>query len=465
MKKLVLINLILLTCLTFGFGQTKVLLDSSFYYYGVSPSVWEQWGRTYYQYDKFGKITQKQEIAYNSAFGWKDTKENYFYNEYGWNDLITHATRWGNETIWKMTMRTAISYNSKGSPIKYVSEQIESNLWDTIGITHYEYDTKNRRISISSSDYYRYVYAYDDKDSIVRTAHEVLRFGNWEAEDEQLYDYDENGNLIRTYFAYYTPNYPAWEHRYTYDSLNRQITKTRHYHDYSGNTTKLVRDTFIYNNQNQIVEQYVNEFINTWESKNERFLYTYNANGMLSEKIQQYRNNSNSPWYNYAKEYIVYDQENQPIEIYTNVFWSVHNQLWYGGERRTFEYDTYGMISLNSYKDWVGDINGYPRNQYKNLYFYSEKEINTPDFSPPNPEENCFFTNPYQPFTTINCTDWVIDKTYQLQVFSIDGKLTYKTNFLGFDGFRVEKNLDRGWYVFVVLEDGKIVKKQKILVF
>lgn len=439
----------------FSYGQeTKVVLDSNFVYIDNNQNEWILSYKKYYEYDQEVQLTRYEHY---DKFGYQ--KERYSYNKQNLIDTIFINTLYISRDSAKYSKFRVKTYTNNLilSDIEYSLSKLD-NSWYEGRRYDYEYNDKGWLINEITDSSYRLHYEYNEDSLLTRLQDQFKTSnGNWGNFITITYQYDNNKNLIRRTDS---NNDGAVETLYFYDALNRRIKDSTTTMDIWGAFPQS-KTIYEYDNQNRLTARY---YYNSLGYCFDRNLFSYHSNGQLEEYNWQNRDSLTGPWQNRTKNYDLFNSADQIIESYKDLVWDRQFNDWKYGRKIINQYNDFGLKSEMT-QTTRGDNfqNSFPFKDSKEQWFYSEKEVIIPELPPI--EENCPFLNPYLPFTTVHCENWELYTEYQLQVYSIDGRFVYNKNFIGCDGFRVEKQLNKGWYVFLVLENGKPIQKQKILVF
>jgi hypothetical protein len=455
-----LLTTILLFSLTFVFSQeTKVVLDSSFYRYGLgSIAGLELRTGSYYEYNI--QTDNVKETIVENGIARMQIKT---YNNLGLVDTIVFLEKRIWDTIFIKVNRSIYCYNVDSLVINQFNYywNTNDNNWVFRNKEGFSYNSDKKMVEHRiSSNNERYYWEYKDDGLLIKKSRQEKVANDWRNLEETSYSYDSQNNLLEELYEAYGGFLPIYDRdSYTYNAENLLITKTH----YALTQPPLIilraytRDSFVYNNQNQLVESYFFTNYSDWNLLRSTG-YTYYPNGLLQETFQLPINGSKTEYF--------YNTENQIIEEQGQYYWDTLNLRWDSGLSVYYTYDDFQNLSKKSREQWNYNLsNELIERFYEHTYFYSEKEILKIEDSEPEGLTKCLFTNPYQISTIVNCIDWEMNTNYDLQVYSVDGSLKYSDSFNGFEGFRVNKYLHRGWYVFVVLEDEKVLQTQKILVF
>lgn len=458
--------LLLLISINIQAQQTIAVLDSVYYYESSNGQDWVLSSLIYNDYNSEAKIIEKRNLYKNGHHGWSTDKEIYHYNIQKRQDTITLATWSDTENDWYYHTQRIYKYNSDNNLIRIVNQQWNetTQLWEIFTSTTLEYDNQNRWINQLSNEVNRRTRTYDDNNRLTRDVFEYLENNQWLTLYSTIYEYNVIGQITRLYYSSNTFNPPIFrETIYTYNNQHLRTSQVVSETNAWGQIPPL-KDTFIYNVNNQLVERQKADWINDkWIWFNSRYLYEYDVNENPAVSLIQIRHTANHNWQNSSKDEIFYNADNRETDTYRYMIWDTINTEWYDGEWTNYIYNQNNQLAERTIKNWENNTNDYTENYSKLINYYSEKTITC--IEPPGIEENCLFLNPYLPYSTIHCDNWEVEKMYQIQVFSIDGKLVYSNSFLGCDGFQIDKSLQKGWYVFVILEDENVLQKQKILIF
>jgi hypothetical protein len=171
-------------------------------------------------------------------------------------------------------------------------------------------ETTNAWDSISKTDF-----NYTNKDSIQTILSYSLNKGTWVNSAKELFNYDQQDNLIHhDLFAWDTiksqwvvDNTNSWD--YTYDQQNRRISKV----------------TNVWNQQQKQLIQ------------SQKELYSYNSNGELETILRQVWDNQSS-WHNTGKDSMVY-KNGLKVENYIFYFDELKGGVWLKTTKETTTYN------------------------------------------------------------------------------------------------------------------------------
>lgn len=467
MKTYLPIILILFTTTSYTQDQQIVpVLDSVYYYQSPSGQDWEESSLTYYEHDSEGKIVEKRLLVKNAQHGWSTEKEIYHYNLQKLQDTITLATWYDAQNDWFYHAQKIYKYNSENQLLKYTNRiwNETTRMWEIFSTMMVEYDDQNRWINQLMNETSRRIRTYDDDNRLSRDAFEYLENEQWFTLYSTTFEYNEFDQITRIYYTNDAFNPPTnRETIYTYNNLNRRTSQIISETNAWGQVPPL-KDTFVYNIDNQLVKRQKADLINgNWIWHNSRYLYEYDDNENPTISIIQIRHTPNHNWQNSSKDEYFYNTDNRETDIYRYMVWDTINAEWYNGEWTNYVYNQNNNRIEETTKRWENGTNDYTQNYSKLVNYFSEKTFIP--IEPPTIEENCPFPNPYLQNSMVHCENWEVEKTYQLRVFSIDGKFAYSTEFLGCEGFQINQSLQKGWYIFTVTDNGNILQKQKILIF
>jgi hypothetical protein len=275
---------------------------------------------------------------------------------------------------------------------------------------------------------------------------------------------------------------------YFYDSLNRE-TEVLYSTEGFGNSAQVFqKSTSYYTGNNLKLDSITYQFWyqDTWQLPGLKEIYDYDSFGNISERIrQQLDSNGNSHnegrWFsfynddNLLEEFVTqiwvngnlldqyrelyYYNDDNLLEEFVKENWNSDNQEWVNEEIKTYTYYPDKVLKSETIAQ-SQTVNQNERTS-KKIYYRSQKTI----LSSNDDVATCLFPNPYVHQQQVYCEALEAEKEYNFMAFNLLGQTVYQTNFIGQDGFKVTKDLENGWYIFVVLEDGKILQKQKILIY
>lgn len=432
-------NLFIIFCLSFissfAFAQSSnSTLDSM--YYGLNAQYLNV---RYYQYDNQNRVTEilsrnkdlpltfqnrtRYEYLDNQTI---ETQENWLITAQQWEGEIQIITDFND--IQQKTKETILYWNNS------------TNTFEVERIINFEYDNQGNLIKEEVPNFYRYSWLYNAQNQLVE-----YRKGFWNANLNRLEpfqlqtkDYDDKNRLISEINRYQNTRIEQTFH--TYDNKNRLATTTE---------ILLFDNDTLYNYQTDYFYNSITNRLSRSVKNDNETLYSYDKFGNLSEvKV--------SHPYTYREDGVIesyiYNDDNLLVEQFVNE--GLHSILEY------FTYDENSELKTYNY-NYIDHFCGNGSNGYQKTYFRS----NNANLNESQETITCLFPNPYTNYQQVICDELAPEKHYELMVVNIAGQKVYETKFFGRNGFFINRQLDKGWYVFVVLEKGEIVTKQKILVF
>lgn len=454
MKQILLIfSVVLMPFL--AFNQTETLLLDSFYnYLDVTNEAFQ---RDYYQYDEKGRIVEEIMLVNSNTL--QNQKRTFQYFDVENIEIERIYQQAQNSDPWSFECEVVKEHDYFGNVIQEeILNRPDYYIWG-IGKwnkkTH-QYDKNGRLIETIEDDNLKRFWTYDEQGNLLEQG-----FYYW---DENLNtwgepvfllkkEYGENGkisyykqsNLMRDMFNV---------EEYFYDSLNR-VSETLFSVEYWGSTvtrpTQKLTSYYVGNTSKLDYKLYQSRGDSSWQTPNLQIFLSYDNFENIAEEIEQ-RLDINGVWQNYSRYAYSYNNDNLLTE-FLRQSWHSYNQEWIDGQIKTYTYYPDKVLKREiTTKDGITS---------EKIYYRSEKSI----LSANEDIATCLFPNPYVNQQHIYCEALEAEKEYNFMAFNLLGQTVYQTNFIGRDGFKIEKHLEKGWYVFVVSDGGKILQKQKILIF
>lgn len=419
----------------FAFAQSaNTTLDSM--YYGVNQ---QNTNVRYYKYDEQNRLIET--LSRNKDLPITFQSRNRF--EYLNKETIETSEKWlVDEQRWENQIQTIDEFNAVDNIIKktVLDWNTATSQFEISWFRIYEYDIQGNLIKEMVENQYEYTSTYNERNQLVN--YERIFWNNSTNQMElfhaQTKNYDDKYRLISDVEAY--SNGRIEEKHYTYDSKNRINTKIEIF-IFESDTMNNNLTNHIYHQGTNLLDKTITNGIET--------NYTYDSFGNISQiETEQIHSSVRD----IVLEAYVYNDNNLLIEK--------HLYIGLGYTMELYSYDENG--EMKTYDYYLCDqFCGNGSNEHHEVHFRSKKSNITPI------EQNitCLFPNPYSNFQQITCDELSPEKIYDLMVVNIVGQQVYNTKFSGRNGFFINQQLDKGWYVFVVLDEGEIVTKQKILVF
>ena len=473
MKKLY--TLLLFLCIIAPTLQAQIVKDSTWHYGGfeVHPD-WDLERKTYYTYNSDAQIIN--EISYAILVDPVENyaKKDYFYNE---ENLLSKIESY----LWLP----------------------ETSEWKIINEKYYEYDAANRITKDETWSYntfntevfkFRDEYAYNEFDNQTYWAYISWSPGwGWVPEVESSYGYDANQNLLTVSSSSGAGNDLI---TYTYDEFNRRLTRNSENQDlYSYETYIYPRQTYFYTDDQLVADSMHTEsyeqYTAVWSNSRMNH-YSYDANDNLVEDLQLQWNITTENWQNSYLQNYSYDNQNNETERirqnyntgtwknqsrrsnafnslglsldeYKNQAWHLDSLQWYEGVNYLKEYDEDGYLLEEITLDWDAEIWDY-RNLFKDVHFWSAFVFvnNHEAFQRP---ENWTFQNPYPIGNPIVLNDFNPNKIYQFELYDLLGKLVHSQSFTGSQNLRLNHQIAKGNYIFLIADSDGLVLKKKVIVY
>lgn len=339
----------------------------------------------------------------------------------------------------------------------------------------------------------RVIYNYDYQGKELNNVFSVLEDGQWKLKTKIEKSYDSSHFLTYERESIWDSEQVAWsfamKRNYHYNSIglkDDEIVFIRNEDFWE----KFSRFNYLYNYSNLIEEQ--SEFnwnVNNseWEAKERRF-YSYNDEDFLKEEIVQIWNDSLGSWVNSISKSYEYDDMNNLVSTVRSN-WSNSENEWIGYSMISLTYDDDGKlkssrpISLwnSSNPGLVGHEANYDDNgnvgeiilsnwneeqgewldYKKQVHFWSEKIQG--NLEEGTDEIRCNFMNPYILGLSWSCPYLKEGINYTIELYDLNGRLRYSDQIIGNSVFRIDGNIDSGFYT-VVISGGLDVYSEKIIV-
>lgn len=455
-----LLFIVLIAFPFFGYAQTTVLqLDSTYFDYNGSGGQ-IQWVH-YFQYDAEGRIIETSSGSRLSNQENKKMRYEYFDDE---NKII--KTSWKINTVTQNMALDSQFVSYFDASERLVKEDIlgwndNSNTFVMDRTNTYEYDENGHLTLRILGKRQKIEWTYNTQNLPIN-----IRFAYW---DWQLNDWKSNFYVEKNEYntlgqlTNKTTNCFGREEIfvYTYDNKNRLKKEKEYLIDLQTIDTLYIDETtfFYQGNSNRLEKE---ETIRLYGNLTfaERKIYSYDNFGNVEMTIVQMKNNMGD-WENRYRNVYLYNANNLLEKEIKFELWDISKQNWTGSYSDLDTYTYYENNELKthyfSFADFICGVGSYST---ESVYFRSPKTVETQN------EETitCLFPNPYINFQNIYCDELVPEKVYNLMIFNLVGQTIYETKSTGRNGFFIDKKLESGWYVFVILEKGEIIQKQKIYV-
>ena len=165
------------------------------------------------------------------------------------------------------------------------------------------------------------------------------------------YSYDANGNLLYA-LEQRGDNPIGWEnyarHKYTYDPEGHKLSES--FEGWNGTDWWPALVTYWqYNNNGKVISE-------TFEGGLVRYLYAYDAQGLLIEKTKEYL--YDGIWNNQERQVFTYLPNG--IKVSTIIEYKWENNAWLEGRRSTYSYDLNAevIVALDEFWDGIAWTNG-----------------------------------------------------------------------------------------------------------
>lgn len=324
-----------------------------------------------------------------------------------------------------------------------------------------------------------------------------LSTNDWENQFKIEYERDINDQIITLFNYNVNPNTFDWEEflrfDYTWDANGNNIVSTySQWNDVTSSFINNLKWEYNFDGSNLQIDSYTSIwYMNDW-TNHEYTTYTNDSDGNLSEEILQYWSSADGIYKNYLKWIYEYDTdqnliskiyqdwdqvdsiwentikldyifENGRLTNYYNSSWvnSPSGFQWLAHYQTQYTFDSYG----NNYQDFNSEYNFDNEMWEETLrfdYFYTDLETTVQTLE--DISLTCHLQNPIQPGQIINCQDLDVSKNYTLILFDVSGKVLLEKSFKGDVEIVLPSFLESGMYFMNVLEDGRLVLKEKVVV-
>jgi hypothetical protein len=161
------------------------------------------------------------------------------------------------------------------------------------------------------------------------------------------YMYDSNGNVL-AYVEMRNEGGNTWKdfqrYSFTYDAANRPLSFTLK--SWLNNTWQLEYTThWQYDAAGNVLSESIDKL-------NIRYLFSYNAQGLLDQKLEL--RNNNGTWKNIYLDQYAYLPNDSKVFSITNHFWE--DSIWAEVNRSTYTYDNEGLLTTIVKEIWDGVV-------------------------------------------------------------------------------------------------------------
>lgn len=341
------------------------------------------------------------------------------------------------------------TYNDLGSLLSYYTLRLNTsnNVWE---------------------NYRKVEYVRDANDNITQNTNFVADQNTFDWVPNYKFDYtiDANGNHIGSLLSNWNTtsstfvNNLKWE--YNLDADNILIDE----YIYNWNVNNSDWDNsqyteFTYDADGKLLEEVTQVWLLNVYNNYLKITYEYNMDNNLIRKTYLNWDPVYLIWDNLSKiEFINIDDV--LVAQYGFLWAELPNGFdWANNTLTQFSHDGNGNITQALYSEYNFDNEMWEENR-RWVYFYSD--FDTPTKTPENTSLTCYLQNPIRTGEIINCQDLDWSKNYNLMLFDVSGKVLLEKNFRGDAKLELPSFLKSGMYFMNVMEEGKLVLKEKIVV-
>ncbi len=435
---------------------------------------------------------EKEIYAYNGVQSWYTSFESYYWYEplQTWNGLNNWEDTYDDQGRWIQTIVKDWDYDAdiwydceKKTKIYYETEACEyinyyKNTDDDVWEQYYlsSYDENGNRI-----EYYEK--GWDPFNNEFNGGYREIK--------------EYINNFISTLVIYHLDNdINAWledvKFEYFYDEQQNNF-ETRHYNWQAKGWELYGRDSAVYNQNNEKIENYFMLFDRSdWFTiYKELYSYIYTDTTTTTETVYQHL--PSNGWDNYRKTIYTHSTDQNYTYFYYYYNWNESGQHWAleNVNKEHISYNSYGLtlhhylISFLYSQGWEGFSYNYDYDESLNLvrelrltnagteydfinnqkYEYSYIFIDT-DVSQlfANQDQILLFQNPYKKNTPIRFSTKLSNEAFKLELFNISGQKVFGKNFKNGEVVHINKNINEGLYFIIISSEEQVVAKQKIFV-
>lgn len=289
----------------------------------------------------------------------------------------------------------------------------------------------------------------------------------WEVDTKVEYTLDNNGNptqaiqLLWDEVSSSFVNTLRWEYNYNADTL----IESRYSYVWDLGTSdwnNSLLTTYTYDSNKNVTEELTQIWLLNVYNNNSKRLYEYDT---LQNRVRQ-------TFQFWDEVFLVWNDNFRYNYIYVNdLFVARYTQLWadqgfgldwVSSAVHQYSHDAAGNRTQDLYSEYNFDNEMWEENWRWEFYFseFDPTHISTVEET----TLNCIFQNPIRTGEIINCQDLTLDKKYNLIFFDLSGKILLEKNFQGDVDIELPSFLKSGVYFMNVLEEGGLVRKEKIVV-
>jgi hypothetical protein len=456
--------------------SAQIVKDSTWHYDGweVHPN-WDLARKTYYTYNSDEQIIQ--EITYSTFIKFTENfaKKDYFYNEDGLLSKIESYVWLSESSEWEITTENYYEYDeenhiTKDEVLTYDNSTVTSGTRNTYSYNGFGDLTWWRYHYYSFGSWYedaRDFYVYDENQNVLEIKQ---NYSNFEAYRVYTYTYDELNRrmtgILEVEYAYDLEPHRQWIHFYTNDQLFPDSILTQASNQDTWNTgiwDNLQMNHYNYDANGNLLEDIEllwDEATTDWENKYLRN-YTYDSQNNETERILQ--NHNTGTWQNKSRRSNIFNSLGFSLDEYKNQRWHQDNLEWYDGGHYLKGYNEDGYLLERIDKKWDTGIWDY-RNLIKDIHFWTGlgSTNNSEQFQR---SENWTFPNPYPIGSPIVLEDFNPNEIYQFKVYDLTGKLVHRRSFTGSQNLRLNHQMTKGNYIFLISDRNDLLLVEKVVVY
>lgn len=342
-------------------------------------------------------------------------------------------------SVYKLNKREFFSYDNGGLLMQKEQEVIGKNgvTWGKSQRNNYLYTGSQlfdetslswNRDSSAFINSFKNLYTYNVDNSL-----KSVLFQPWDADNKE-WDYSTSDNIV------YLPNGSVdlivrqkWN-----KNLNRWDNSLRSKLSYSGvNVSEKVFQSW---NTNTL----------EWDNvQKDVFTYSGNSIEVITYSI------TGTEWTNYLRK--VVEIENEKVKSITEYEWY---GSWKQSNKNTYVYNSNNLIEELTKQKWASNLGAFRNNQFEKS-FYSQREI----FDVHNASViEVLIANPVSRNQEFAISGLSVDKTYQIELIDMNGKVVFATNYQPGQQIKFGSKVTQGFYVLHLTSGTNFNKLQKLIV-
>ncbi len=295
---------------------------------------------------------------------------------------------------------------------KYVPQACKISVYDTLGhstkLTNYTWADNLSRWVVSS----RYTYTYTPEGRLKTSIKEAIDPSIFELmnSEKMEYAYDAQGRQISFEMTYWQSRkwnpYRAYYLTYEGNKLMKEMGYILS--DVSGRYDTTYIFESVYNAQDQRTD-YIEHFYNELTEKMEKSLhrtFTYNDKNLVTVEFTQVFDSAVGGMENYSREFFFYNENDQKDSVAYETWRSIE---WYHDISYKYTFNQWG-----SYSGWIYD-NFRAEDKRRDKYVFEHDN-----------DGNGILSQAF----TLNRKDWIPAERYDLEIYSKDGELILRSDYL-----------------------------------